>query len=384
MKPTSNTSFDVIILGAGPAGSTAALALQKSNLTVALLEKELFPRDKICGDALSCVAERVLKQIDPSLEQELLLYSEKTVVNKARVYSPEFRSIVLNFSKRGHCIKRLDFDNWLFEKANAKNIEVFQQAKVTDVRIDNSGAEVVLQDGTILHAAIVICCDGAHSVAARQLTHLKLDRKHYVGAVRQYYRNISDTAGNELEIFFLKDFLPGYFWIFPLKNGEANVGFGALSAIISKNKIDLKKSLQEIIQSVPQLKERFKDAEAMETVKGFGLPLGSRKLPISGAHFMLCGDAASLIDPVTGEGIETAMESGKYAAEQAIRCFESTDFSAACMQAYDQRIHKKMFKRFRQHYVLQRLISDRVWFINLMIRLANVPWINRYFYSRFE
>jgi geranylgeranyl reductase family protein len=384
MKPTSNTSFDVIILGAGPAGSTAALALQKSNLTVALLEKDLFPRDKICGDALSCVAERVLKQIDPSLEQELLLYSEKTVVNKARVYSPEFRSIVLNFSKRGHCIKRLDFDNWLFEKANAKNIEVFQQAKVTDVRIDDSGAEVVLQDGTILHAAIVICCDGAHSVAARQLTHLKLDRKHYVGAVRQYYRNISDTAGNELEIFFLKDFLPGYFWIFPLKNGEANVGFGALSAIISKNKIDLKKSLQEIIQSVPQLKERFKDAEAMETVKGFGLPLGSRKLPISGAHFMLCGDAASLIDPVTGEGIETAMESGKYAAEQAIRCFESTDFSAACMQAYDQRIHKKMFKRFRQHYVLQRLISDRVWFINLMIRLANVPWINRYFYSRFE
>lgn len=384
MKPTSNTSFDVIILGAGPAGSTAALALQKSNLTVALLEKDLFPRDKICGDALSCVAERVLKQIDPSLEQELLLYSEKTVVNKARVYSPEFRSIVLNFSKRGHCIKRLDFDNWLFEKANAKNIDVFQQAKVTDVRIDDSGAEVVLQDGTILHAAIVICCDGAHSVAARQLTHLKLDRKHYVGAVRQYYRNISDTAGNELEIFFLKDFLPGYFWIFPLKNGEANVGFGALSAIISKNKIDLKKSLQEIIQSVPQLKERFKDAEAMETVKGFGLPLGSRKLPISGAHFMLCGDAASLIDPVTGEGIETAMESGKYAAEQAIRCFESTDFSAACMQAYDQRIHKKMFKRFRQHYVLQRLISDRVWFINLMIRLANVPWINRYFYSRFE
>lgn len=383
MKPTSNTLFDVIILGAGPAGSTAALALQKSNLKVALLEKDLFPRDKICGDALSCVAERVLRQIDPVLEQELLLYAEKTVVTKARVYSPELRSVVLDFSKRGHCIKRLDLDNWLFEKANAKNIEVFQQVKVTDVRITDSGAEVVLQDGTILLAAMLICCDGAHSVAAKQLTDLKLDRKHHVGAVRQYYRNIGGCAGDELEIFFLKDFLPGYFWIFPLKNGEANVGFGALSAVISKKKIDLKKSLLDIIQSVPELKERFKNAEPMETVKGFGLPLGSRKLPISGARFILCGDAASLIDPVTGEGIETAMESGKYAAEQAITCFENTDFSAGCMYAYDQRIHQKMFKRFRQHYLLQRMISDRVWFINLTIRLANIPWVKRYLYSTF-
>ena len=379
-----NTHFDVIILGAGPAGSTAALALQKSNLKVAMIEKELFPRDKICGDALACVVERVLRQIDPALEQELLQYSEKTVVDKARIYSPEFRSVVLNFSKRGHCIKRLDFDNWLFKKANAKNIEVFQQTKVADVRIGASGAEVVLQDGTTLHAAIVIGCDGAHSVAAKQLINFKMDRKHYVGAVRQYYKNIGDTAGNELEIFFLKDYLPGYFWIFPLKNGEANVGFGALSDTISKKKIDLKKSLQDIVQSVPELKERFRNAEPLETVKGFGLPLGSRKLPISGAHFMLCGDAASLIDPVTGEGIETAMESGKFAADQVLACFEANDFSAACMKAYDKRIHKKMFKQFRQHYILQRMISDRVWFINFMIRLANTSWFNRLIVTKFQ
>ncbi len=380
----SNTQFDVIILGAGPAGSTAALALQKSNLRVAMLEKETFPRDKICGDALACVVERVLRQIDPALEQELLQYAEKTVVDKARIYSPEFRSVVLNFSKRGHCVKRLDFDNWLFEKADAKNIQVFQQTKVTDIHISDAGAEVVLLDGTTLHAALVIGCDGAHSVAAKQLTNFKMNRKHYVGAVRQYYRNIGGCTGNELEIFFLKDFLPGYFWIFPLKNGEANVGFGALSDTVSKNKIDLKKSLQDIVQSVPELNERFKNAEPMETVKGFGLPLGSRKLPISGAHFMLCGDAASLIDPVTGEGIETAMESGKYAAEHAIACFESQNFSAEYMKAYDIRIHEKMFKRFRRHYILQRMISDRAWFINLMIRLASTSWFNRLIVTKFQ
>ncbi|MBC7450719.1 MAG: FAD-dependent oxidoreductase, partial [Cytophagales bacterium] len=90
------TYFDVIILGAGPAGSTAALALQKSGLKVALLEKETFPRDKICGDALACVVERVLRQIDPALEQELLAFSQKTFVERAKVYSPEFRFVQLN------------------------------------------------------------------------------------------------------------------------------------------------------------------------------------------------------------------------------------------------------------------------------------------------
>ena len=135
--------------------------------------------------------------------------------------------------------------------------------------------------------------------------------------------------------------------------------------------------LPEIIHDIPEVYERFKNAIPLEEEKGFGLPLGSKQYHISGAHFMLCGDAASLIDPFSGEGIETAMESGKFAAELAIKCFEQSNFSAAFLKQYDERVYKKMGSNFKNHYYLQRLLSDRVWLINWVISFANIPLVNK-------
>jgi flavin-dependent dehydrogenase len=109
-----------------------------------------------------------------------------------------------------------------------------------------------------------------------------VDRKHYSGATRQYYRNIKGLEGNALEVYFLKGYLPGYFWIFPLSNNEANVGFGMLSSTIADKKIDLKKCMHEIIHTIPEVAERFKDAEALEDVKGFGLPSGLQEIQYLG------------------------------------------------------------------------------------------------------
>jgi menaquinone-9 beta-reductase len=370
--------FDVIILGAGPAGSTCTIALKNSGLKIALLEKETFPRDKICGDAVSSVTKRVLRQINPELESKLLDFPSKTYISKAKLYSPKFESIEIGFSKIGHCIRRLDFDNWLFEEARQNtDATIFQGVKVKDVSVHKEYASVSLLDGTEFRAKVVVGCDGAHSIAAKKLANFKVDKKHYSGAVRQYYSNVKGLEGKALEVYFLKGYLPGYFWIFPHDNNQANVGFGMLSDTISKQKIDLKQSMHRIIHEIPEVYERFKDAVPLEDVKGFGLPLGSKKYDISGNRFMLCGDAASLIDPFSGEGIETAMESGKFAAEQIINSFPSDNFGAAALKAYDARVRKKMWGNFRNHYYLQKLLSNRVWLINRLISIGNIPWVKR-------
>jgi flavin-dependent dehydrogenase len=109
--------------------------------------------------------------------------------------------------------------------------------------------------------------------------------------------------------------LPGYFLIFPVPNGQANVGIGMLSKYVSKNQINLKKLMLVVLES-PKFKKRFKNAKLQTKIHGWGLPLGSKKnRSISEERFLLVGDAASVIDPFTGEGIGIAMFTGKWAAE---------------------------------------------------------------------
>lgn len=365
--------FDVIIVGGGPAGSTCALALANSGLKVAVIEKASFPRNKVCGDAIAAYIPKVLNTIHPKYKEAFDNFAEKTEVHTCRVVAPNGKYIDIKSIESGFIIPRLQLDNFLYQlSSNENNITWLLDHEITDVNIDSRLKHATVTAGNMVFTTkLIIGCDGAHSITNKKLTGTQPDLHHYCGAVRAYYTNVTGIPDKTYELHFIKNVLPGYFWIFPLKDNRVNVGLGISSHIISKNKINLRQTMLDIINNNPAIKARFENATISGKMEGYGLPLGSRKTVISGDHFMLCGDAASLIDPATGEGIGQSMISGRYAGWQAIRCFEKHNFSAAFMKQYDKQLNDKLRGEFRKSYFLQRHIFTKKWLFNSLANLFN-------------
>lgn len=377
--------FDVIICGAGPAGSTCTLALEGSGLRIALIDKKSFPRDKICGDAVAPYVPLVLKTIHPKYETAFNQFKDKKIVTRLRVVAPNQKAVDLRFPREGAISMRMHFDSFLFEQAQQlKNVQTFIGSAVQEVKRLVDKVIVLLKDGQSFTAKVIIGCDGAQGIVAKKLTNNGIDLKHNSAAVRAYYKNVDGIPDKTFELHYLKDLMPGYFWIFPLPNGHANVGLGMLSQTVSDRKINLRKALTNTIESTPYLKERFKGATIIDPPKGFGLPLGSRKVCISGERFMLCGDAASLIDPLSGEGIGQAIISGRYAGWQVKKCFEQNNFSSTFMLSYNKVVYDKLWREHRIHYFAQRTIANRPWLVNSFANIAlKSPLMMRLFQRAF-
>ncbi|MEO0469841.1 MAG: geranylgeranyl reductase family protein [Bacteroidota bacterium] len=386
--------YDLIIVGAGPAGATCALTLiENTDLRIAIVDKASFPRDKICGDALSGKVVSVLKYAAPQAEAALHNLPPKLGSWGIRFFAPNGQCLDIPFksSKQqqinapGYISKRLDFDDFLLKQIrNQPHIDIREGFAVQSVETHANG--VIVSDGTeALHAPLVLGADGAHSVITKSLSDIKVDKMHYSAGLRAYYEGVTGfQQENFIELHYIPELLPGYFWIFPLPNGWANVGLGMLSADVSKLKINLKEKLRQIIEENPVISKRFANAKLVDEVRGFGLPLGSKKRRISGDRFMLAGDAASLIDPFSGEGIGNAMLSGRIAAQTLLKCREVNDYSAAFLQQYDQAVYKKIWRELRLSYQLQKLVNYP-WLFNFVVRKANSnPSVQKMFTMMFD
>ncbi len=367
--------FDVIIVGAGPAGTASAIKLAKSGLCAALLDKATFPRDKTCGDALSVDVINQLAMLSDTLAAKFEVLENKIPSYGVKIFSPDHNHIDIpfiykNIKSCGYISPRIDFDNLLFQHVKQySNIHIYENCTVTNVEIRDDKAVLKTSQGTFT-GKIIIGADGAHSILAKTLGDIKVEKEHYSAGLRVYYEGISGFHMESfIELHFFKNILPGYLWIFPLANNKANVGIGMLSSTVSERKVNLKETLQNLLKTHPHLRERFKDAKPLETIKGYGLPLGSKKRNLSGEKFLLAGDAAALIDPFSGEGIANAIRSGRVAAEHAVKCFEQNNFSAAFNKAYDREIYRRMWKEFKISRTLQYVVRYPVLF-NFVIKKA--------------
>ncbi|MFO7257123.1 MAG: geranylgeranyl reductase family protein [Bacteroidota bacterium] len=371
----SEGAYDVIIVGAGPAGASCALALSRSDLKVCVIDKAVFPRDKICGDALSADVIKQLPLLSEKLATHFDTYESRTPSYGVRLFAPDRSSVDLSFTakagSKGYVWPRQDFDNLLVSHVKADgNCDFLEKVFVTDVSVNPHEVHVHTNQG-LLRARMVVGADGANSVVARLSGNKAIDRRYHSAGLRVYYEGVEGFDDrNHIELHFFQSILPGYLWIFPMHGGRANVGIGMLSSVVAKKRINLRRTLEELLQTDPLLRKRFINARPLETVKGHGLPLGSVKRRLSGDRFLLVGDAASLIDPFTGEGVGNAIRSGRVAAEHVVRCFQEGNCSAQFNLAYDREIYRRMGKEFRISHALQRLCRIP-WLFNLVVRKAN-------------
>ncbi|MEO8733867.1 MAG: geranylgeranyl reductase family protein, partial [Flavobacteriales bacterium] len=298
---------DVCIIGAGPGGCAAALQLAKQGVETLLIDKARFPRDKVCGDALSGKVMRSLERLDPTLAVELRKLPGSESSWGVTFVAPSGKVLRVPFSREtgvgdapGAILPRMEFDSFLLDAVKCDGrVQVMEGLSAKEFTRTDAGWAITLagSSSAVVHCRLLLDASGANSHFSKQIAGLPMEPKHHCAGVRAYYNGVCglDPQGF-IELIFLKELLPGYLWIFPLPNGRANVGLGLRSDMVRKRRVDLKKLLTDTISTHPQLKDRFANACMEGPIKGMGLPLASKRWPISGEGYMLIGDAAHLID----------------------------------------------------------------------------------------
>ncbi|MBI2506503.1 MAG: geranylgeranyl reductase family protein [Candidatus Latescibacteria bacterium] len=382
MNPTDD-SYDLIIVGGGPAGATATLYAARRGLKVLLLDKARFPRDKICGDALSGKSIAILHDLD-LLERVRQLPG--ALVRAVTFGNPDGAEARIELSRHDHrdlltgkvlpmegfVIRRQVFDEFLFGEARPRAHRCLEGFAVRELLIE--GGRVCGVRGQAaggeereFRGRLVLGCDGFNSVVARKAGCYEHDPRHWVVALRCYCENVADLR-DQIELHFVDEVLPGYFWIFPLEKGCANVGIGMLHEGLKERKVDLRQALRQVIAR-PPFARRFAQARPLEEPVGWNLPVASKRRRIHGEGFLLLGDAASLIDPFTGEGIGNALYSARLAVETAAQALEAGDCSAAFLQRYEEGLWEALGDELRISTRLQQLGRYRP-LLNMVIRKA--------------
>ena len=334
------TIFDLAVIGAGPAGAAAAFHAAQAGLRVVLLDKSEFPRDKICGDGLTARAVVELQVL--GLESEVQRRGAR--ISQFQMTAPLGRVVAQlkgapGFPDYAYVLPRLQLDALLVERAVAVGAELRTQQEVTHWDADDNGItlQIKARSGTqTLRAGLAILATGAHLALAQRM-HLLARKPEMMVASRQYLEGLEQQ--DTWHLHFGRSTLPGYGWIFPAGNGLANVGIGLEHR---RRDHSLSDDLARYLSSKPA-QIILKGAKAIAPPKNFPLRWDFLQSPLTAPRLLIAGEAAGLVNPLTGEGIDYALESGRVAATHAIRAIQSGTEDQA---AYAAALHAEYDKLF--------------------------------------
>jgi menaquinone-9 beta-reductase len=325
-QDASATEADVIVVGAGPAGSATAFHLAQAGLDVLLLEKTVFPREKVCGDGLTPRATRQLVKMGVDLDAPGWIRNKglRIIGGGVRLELPW--PDLASYPDYGLVRTRMDFDQILAERAVAAGAKLRLNTAVTEPIVDDNGriTGVVAKtpDGEARFSApLVVAADGNSTRLSLSMGLRKRDDRPMGVAVRRYYtspRHDDDYLESWLELWDGDRLLPGYGWVFGVGDGTSNVGLGLLNTSEAFKNVDYRGLLKGWLAGMPE-EWGYVEENATGPVRGAALPMGFNRTPHYTRGLLLVGDAGGMINPFNGEGIAYALESAEIAAEVIVQ-----------------------------------------------------------------
>lgn len=369
---------DIIVVGAGPAGATTATILAQKGFDVLLLDRQQFPRDKACGDAVPAGAVDLLQSLGMKDKiQQAVDRGELYPLDRMLLVSPKGHELLAEFShnnndNESYVAPRIYFDNLIQQHAVDSGAE-FQQAQVRKPLMENGrvvGVEA-RQNGSVneFRSKMVVGADGVTSVITRNLRPKENQHvdDHRAVALRAYIDDIEEIP-HAVEFYLYNEILPGYAWIFPTGHNSANIGLGMRLDHFRKRNDDLESMLRRFLE-FPEIKKRLKQGGKLRDLATWQLNFGSQKhLQHTFDGAMLVGDAAGFINPLTGGGIHNALVSARLASETIEDAFQVGDTSRKQLKIYEQRCLDEMWDSMRRSFWLQRTLMHFPFLIDFLVK----------------
>jgi menaquinone-9 beta-reductase len=355
---------DAVIVGGGPAGAAAAARLAAGGFTTILVDRSAFPRDKVCGDfvgpaALTELADlgvagtKAFRATNKIRDGALHIDGDKLVGRPL----PQ----VDGLPPYGRVIPRLQLDAWVLDAARRAGATVLDGHKVT--AIEQAPGAVTVQGHSAagpwqLRTRLLLGADGSNSTVARALRGSPPPSHDRILAVRAYFDDVGGPA-DQGDIYFCSDSFPGYCWLFPDGGARANVGVGMLHSTYPHTSRNLRELLLRLIAEDTAMRHRLRGARMDGKVLGCPLTTYNPRLPLVGDRVMLVGDAAGLINPLNGEGIQYALQSARWAADVAAGRLSSDRLDAASLQSYQRRVHASLRTDMAFSRLIVQIIRNR-------------------------
>jgi len=356
--------FDIAVVGAGPAGAAAAAHLARSGLRVGLLDAWAFPRDKVCGDFVSPVGLMELNRLGVT---RLPGFRRSNPIHRAAVFVDGQELItspipeVAGLPSHGRVVPRKVLDDWILgvaRDAGAKLLEGFR-VRHFEVTADCVTLTADSPAGTRnLCARALVGADGSNSLVARLVRGRPVPDEDRIIAVRAYFEGV-DGPADQADLYFTGASFPGYYWLFPTGPSTANVGVGMVLETLPRTAEHLRALLSRLIESDAALSARLRRATLVDKVVGWPLTTYSPGLQIIGERLLLVGDAAGLINPLNGEGIQYALLSARWAADTLVACAGRDDFSRSALEPYAARVHGAVRYDMALAAMIVQLIRNR-------------------------